>query len=79
MIKYEDLELEKSLITLFQRIILHPKVLEKCKSRVSIPMLKKGNKNDPENYRTITWLTKKISEHIEISEDQHGFAKTVRD
>lgn len=84
MLKYAGPEIEKVLTSLFQRIILNQRIPTEWKNSVTIPIYKKGNKNDPENYRMITLLnstsklltkimTTRITNSIKMSEEQQGF------
>lgn len=84
LIKYEGIEIVKGIANLFQKIKSYGTVPKNWKESIIIPIYKKGPKNNPANYKGITLLnsiqklmtkilTQKITNKINISEEQQGF------
>ena len=86
MLKYGGNELTLHLTQLFQQVLnsgITPKV---WKESIIIPLFKKGNKTNPDNYRGITLVNttlklftkamlSKLLTYIQPREEQQGFRK----
>lgn len=86
LLKYGGPKLVKELTTLFNKITTTGKVPAEWKKSITIPVFKKGDKRNPENYRGITLLnstmklftkilTDIIQKYTNTSEEQQGFRK----
>jgi len=84
LLKYGGEDLAKELAMLFKKILAEGKIPEEWKTSMTLPMFKKGQRSNPENYRGITLLNAtqkllskivldKLNAYSQISEEQQGF------
>lgn len=82
LLKYGNNCVTKELTKLFNKILDAGKIPEDWKGSITLPLFKKGDRKNPDNYRGITLLNtcqKLLSKiilnklRIEISEEQQGF------
>ena len=86
MLKYGDGELVLKITQIFQNILTQCEIHKSWKESLIIPIFKKGNKADLNNYRGITLLNtilklftkiilNKLPYYIKPREEQQGFRK----
>lgn len=86
LLKYGGNRLAEQFKVLYNKIIKDTSIPEDWRESITVPLFKKGNKSDPENYRGITLLNSSMKlftrilgqeyiNNIELSEEQQGFRK----